>query len=128
VRRLPLTLLIITAILTLTACGGPDRTSWQPSERPEGDELNIAVFVGGCDNFNSVTVRETDEDVTLQAYVDNNVKSSCDDMIRTEQHTVSLRAPLGDRPLLGCNPDDSVYFLPGGRSNENCESQGLYGR
>lgn len=130
-RALPVTILVLAcAIMALTACSADDldRTSWEPKQSPEGDELHIGVFVGGCDSFDTVEVHERDEDVSLQAYIKKDAKDSCDDILGVEEHTVSLGAPLSGRPLLGCNPDDSAYPLPGNPSNEECERLALYGR
>jgi len=115
-------LTVFAALLIFSGCWGwgVERTSWQPTEPPSGTELHIGVWVGGCDSFDTVTVRDTDQDATLQAYIDDNTKSSCDDILRFEPHTVRLREPLLDRSLLGCNPTDAVYKLPENISNNDC--------
>jgi len=118
--RTVLILVGLAAGVALFACGGTDRTSWQPTESPTGSELHIGVYVGGCDSFDTIAIRETDEDVTLQAYVNDNVKTDCPAILNFERRTVELRAPLGSRPLLGCNPSGAIYTLPDDVSNEDC--------
>lgn len=122
--RRAIVLVGLAAAFLLSGCWGwgVERTSWQLTEPPSGTELHIGVWVGGCDSFDTMTVRETEEDVSLQGYIGNDTETNCDDILRFDRKTVQLREPLGDRPLLGCNPSDAVYRLPEGTSNEACAS------
>ncbi|MEX0683024.1 MAG: hypothetical protein WD904_10030 [Dehalococcoidia bacterium] len=118
-RRYPLLLVILAATAT-TACADAERTSWELTERP-GDAdttLQLSVLVGGCDEFDHFDVKETEVDiagqlidsVTIEAYVDEGAKrDACPDGLFSEERTVELSAPLGDRRLRGCSPPSALY-------------------
>jgi hypothetical protein len=94
-------------------------TSWQLAAAPTGeifaaratgDELQIGVAVGGCDDFDHIAVTETPSKVRIAAYLRHRVGGeACDAMVRYEAKTVRLHDVVGDRLLEGCNPADSAY-------------------
>lgn len=86
-----------------------ERTNWRLAEAPAGTELHLDVEIGGCDGFDRFAVLETDTTVTINAYVRNDVRSSCDHGIFVELKVVELEAPVGGRELRGCSPPDAIY-------------------
>jgi hypothetical protein len=119
VALMPLGAIILAVAVYLIAFGTTDRTSWRLTAPPSGTELQIGVYVGGCDRFEHVAVKERDGVVLVAAYLRNDVLDSCDTSINIEPKTVQLRAPLGDRSLHGCNPSNSVY-PERGISDDDC--------
>lgn len=104
---------IVLFIALASSCGGNvKRTSWTLSAAPNGNELQIAVMVGGCDSFSHIQAIETESTVTIAAYLNQDDVSGCDDFLGVEPKTVQLRTPVGDRSLEGCNPHSSVYQSP----------------
>jgi len=129
-RLLMLSLVPIAA--ALSACSDIERTSWELTAPPGDDPvLQLSVLVGDCDELDRFDVRETEVDVegqlmdivTIEACVkdDSDSRSVCDDVIYIEPHTVELSAPLGDRPLHGCNPPNAIYG-DGVAPNDDCAS------
>lgn len=109
----------IAVLAFRTFATGSDRSSWKLTAPAEGVELHIAVQVGGCDEFDRTRVRESETEVAIEAYINHNARSSCDDILNYERMSVRLKSPLGDRRLTGCNPSDAVYDWPD-VANDDC--------
>jgi len=123
---------VLLAAVALGACADVERTSWRLSTFPDDADttLQLGVAVGGCDKFDHFDMRENAvdingqlvESVTIEAYIDHNARSSCDDVINHEEQTIELSAPLGDRPLRGCNPPSAIYGVPDYPPDDDCAS------
>jgi hypothetical protein len=116
---MPLGAMVIAFAAYLVIFGTTDRTSWRLTAPPSGAELHLGVYVGGCDRFDHIAVKERDRVVLVAAYLRHDVRDTCDDILNFEPKTVQLSAPLGDRALHGCNPPNSVY-PESGYSDEDC--------
>lgn len=88
-------------------------TYWSVSEQPGGSTLMLHVAAGGgCEEFERLDVQETDEAVTINAYIRHTTPgpdSGCTDELNVHTATVELKKPLGDRTLLGCAPTEIWY-------------------
>ncbi len=114
---MPLGALVIAFGPYLVIFGTTDRTSWRLRAPATGTELQIGVYMGGCDDFEGLSVSETDSVVHIAAYV--RAHDACgDDILLFEPKSVQLSAPLGDRALRGCNPSNSVYKESGYSDND----------
>ena len=126
--RMLLILLFVPLAVLLTACADIERTSWALRAEPSHADtsIDLGVFVGACDEFERFDVRESDDRITIGAYVHEGERSDegCDDIILIEDKTVEFETPIGDRPLHGCNPASAVYGTntAGGISNTACRS------
>ncbi len=76
-----------------------DLVSAQDVESADGTTLTFRLGVGSCDTGITPLVQEHDHVVVVGGTV---VRSTgvCDDMLRLEPVTVTLREPLADRPVL----------------------------
>jgi hypothetical protein len=111
---------IALAFAAQRCVAGATQTNWELWEPPEGTEFQVAVWVGGCDEYDRMRVMESDEAVLIKAYIRDDVKEGCDDGIFIEEKTVRLDAPLGNRPLMGCNPPGSPYGGGSDPPNDDC--------
>lgn len=116
---MPLGAIILAFGVYLIEFGTIDRTSWRLTAPPSGSELQIGVYVGGCDRFEHMAVKARDGAVVVAAYLRNDARDNCDDILNFEPKTVRLSAPLGGRALHGCNPPNSVY-PERGTSDDDC--------
>ncbi|MGC5053563.1 hypothetical protein ACLQ2S_19130 [Micromonospora sp. DT48] len=82
-----------------TAPVPPELISAQDIESVDGTTLNVRLGVGSCDTEITPLVQEHDHLVVVGGTA---VRSTgiCDDMLKLEPVTVTLRAPLGARPVL----------------------------
>ena len=100
------------------------RTSWRLAGPATGTDVQIGVYVGGCDQFERTSVREYDDVVVIDAYIrqGNRGGDVCPDILNSELKTVKLSAPLGSRALRGCNPESSVHKNEGS-PNRDCVAE-----
>ncbi|WBB56629.1 hypothetical protein [Verrucosispora sp. WMMD573] len=89
-----------------------DLVSAQDVESADGTTLNFRLGVGSCDTGITPLVQEHDHVVVVGGTV---VRSTgvCDDMLRLEPVTVTLRAPLADRPVLDVVSATPLRFTVG---------------
>lgn len=81
---------------------------WHLTEAPDEGDLSVEALYGGsvCTEFRRWEVEESSTSVVVHAIVFRATGDCTDDLVG-ELHTVRLEEPLGDRPLLGCDPEDS---------------------
>ena len=96
-------------LVVLAACslGGEIKpVPWQLS-RVDGNKLAVEAQFGGssCTEFDQWQVEESDNEVTVLALVRFQDGACTDDLVY-ETGSVRLDAPLGDRRLTGCDPED----------------------
>lgn len=94
------------------ACGGggSDRpVKWALTAEPDGSTVRVRAEFGGssCTDFNEWQVEETSTEVEVTAVVTFSGAGDCTADGVTESYTVGLADPLGNRRLVGCDPDDS---------------------
>jgi hypothetical protein len=75
------------------------------------------IAVGdSCHTLSSVDVGETSGTVRVTAYSrdigSNDGSGGCDDLMQMPHRRVQLEAPLGDRRLVGCDPDSDLRAFP----------------
>jgi len=96
------------------------RTSWRLTTPASGNELHVAVQVGGCDEFGGFAVRESPQAVVVTAYVREGARTTCPLVIQYQQQTVRLNSPVGARALQGCNPPSAIYGAWPGLRDSDC--------
>lgn len=104
-------------VLAVIACdGGPERAAWYLTEEPEGATLNIVIERGACDSAD-LNVTETNNSVTISAYVHAGDRGNCPGSLVLEPKVVLLTDSLGDRELRGCRivPDEECAMTVGKR-------------
>lgn len=74
----------------------------------DGTTLTIAVDYGTCDHDLRISTTEDAEHVEIDAVGQNtpNPADGCLGVGKTDQRSVVLKAPLGSRALVGCQPQD----------------------
>ena len=106
-------LIAVAVALMVDAClSNVKRSSWQLTDPPSGRALHLVVQLSGCDDFQRLTVKESEDAVLIEAYIRQNVRSSCPLILIYEPRTVELSDPVGSRVLQGCNPPSAIYKWP----------------
>lgn len=112
VRRLPI-LTALTILLMSAACGGggpSDRpVEWALTAEPDGKTIAVRAEFGGssCTDFDEWQVEESSTEVEVTAVVSFSGAADCTADLVFEPFVVRLAAPLGNRRLVGCDPDDA---------------------
>ena len=116
-------MLALLAALLVSACSdaNPDavrvKTDWWLSESAAGQEFNVVVFTGSsdCTSFDELVVTESDDTVTIEAFVESAERDECSANYTYQLEHVRLAEPLGGRTLNGCvAPPDGLqaFDLP----------------
>jgi hypothetical protein len=102
------------ALALLAGCGeggsSKEEVPWRLLSDPGHTDLEIEAEFGGgsCTEFESWAVDQTETRVEVLAVIVRSDDDGCTDDLVVERLTVELDAPLGDRPLLGCDPADRL--------------------
>ncbi len=105
-------LLLPVAILLATACGAggehDEQVVWALVEEPVGTTYELGAAFGGssCTEFREWEVEEGSTEVEVRAIVTFSGEADCTADLVYEPYTLRLATPLGQRELLGCDPDD----------------------
>jgi len=111
-RRLPI-LTALTILLMAAACGGggPSRpVEWALTAEPDGSTVRVRAEFGGssCTDFDEWQVEETSTEVEVTAVVTFSGAADCTADLVSEPYTVRLAVPLGNRRLVGCDPESAA--------------------
>ncbi|HSK24959.1 MAG TPA: PQQ-binding-like beta-propeller repeat protein [Egicoccus sp.] len=108
--------LLLATATALAGCGLPEGTvgpnDWDlHAISHDGRTLVVSTFFGGvasdCTRFERWEIGESDDEVEVRAMLwRRRGASSCTDEGVTEELTLRLDAPLGDRRLAGCGHDE----------------------
>jgi hypothetical protein len=84
--------------------------TWTLLEPPEGSSLLVSAEVPNpyCREFLGWEATETDETVTIEAFMTQTEGEVCHDNIAHRHARIELGQPLGDRELDGCRPARSM--------------------
>jgi hypothetical protein len=85
---------------------GVSRTRWHLTSQPTDSKVAVAAAFGGCERWDSWTVRETASTVLVEARVWSSGADACPANLGFAEITFGLKQPLGTRQLAGCMPDD----------------------
>lgn len=108
-------------LLSVPGCGeswSEEVVGWELREPPSAETLSLQAEFGGssCTEFERWQVRETQSVVEIRAVILTSDAEDCTTDLVTERGTVTLNRPLGDRRLIGCDPDNGDRDCRTGRS------------
>jgi hypothetical protein len=112
---------LLLMLLLSTACGrdsSAERAAWTYTAQPGGTELLFdADFDASCSRFLEWRVVESEEELEVLAIVRDSGPEDCPPaLLASERYSTRVFMPLGDRRLVGCDPQDE---------DVDCSSSGL---
>lgn len=103
--------IVALAFSALFGCGErwhPEDAPWRLLENPSDAPLEVEASFGGssCTRFIEWRVDESQDEVDIRAVIERSNAEACTADEVLEETTIELDAPLGDRTLRGCRPDN----------------------
>lgn len=103
---------VVLVVLLSAACGdepSDESVKWALTAEPDGATVPVRAEFGGssCTEFHEWQIQESATKVEVQAFVRFSGAGDCSADLVTEPYTVRLTAPLGDRRLTGCDPENA---------------------
>lgn len=104
-----LALSIVAVLVAGCSSSSIEQAPWVLTEEPTGSDLQVQAVFGGssCSSFEEWRVTESSDSVEIEALYKRSGARDCtaDEILLYE--TISLDEPLGDRALVGCEPEVS---------------------
>ena len=109
----PMAVAAFLVVSLSTACGGGGSgrpVEWALTAEPDGSTVRVRAEFGGssCTTFDEWKVEETSTEVEVTAVVTFSGAADCTADLVSEPYTVRLAVPLGNRRLVGCDPESAA--------------------
>jgi hypothetical protein len=103
--------MVTLVCVALLACGerwAREDASWRVIDDSASPFLVVEASFGGssCTRFIEWRVDESETEVDIRAVIERSNAEACTADEVLEETTIELDAPLGDRTLRGCRPDN----------------------